>query len=71
LGLEAELRLASGDWQAAADQFRELIDSAPEGRFRARMMVGLAEALFRLGSTGETIRIASEADDRLTRLGFR
>ena len=71
LGLEAELRLASGDWQAAADQFRELIDSAPEGRFRARMMVGLAEAQFRLGSTGETIRIASEADDRLTRLGFR
>jgi len=71
LGLEAELRLASGDWQAAADQFRELIDSAPEGRFRARMMVGLAEALFRLGSTSETIRIASEADDRLTRLGFR
>jgi transcriptional regulator with XRE-family HTH domain len=71
LGLEAELRLASGDWQAAADQFRELIDSAPEGRFRARMMVGLAEALFRLGSTGETIRIASEADDRLTRLGLR
>src|SRR5215210_723261 len=70
-GLEAELRLAAGDWQAAADGFRELIESAPEGRFRARMLVGLAEALCRLGNTAETIRIASEAVDRLTRLGFR
>jgi transcriptional regulator with XRE-family HTH domain len=70
-GLEAELRLAAGDWQAAADQFSDLVESAPDGRFRARMMVGLAEALFRLGKTAETIRVASEADDRLSALGFR
>lgn len=69
-GLEAELRLAAGDWQSAADQFEAALERAPEGHARARLKVGLAEALFRLGRTAEVIRIASEADDQLTRAGL-
>ena len=68
--LEAELRLAAGDWQTAVDQFEAALERSPEGRSRGRLMVGLAEALFRLGRSAEVIRIASEADDRLTRAGL-
>jgi transcriptional regulator with XRE-family HTH domain len=69
-GLEAELRLAAGDWQAAADMFSAALERSPEGRTRARLMVGLAEALFRLGRSSDVIRIASEADDRFTQAGM-
>ena len=70
-GLEAELRLAAGDWQSAADRFEAALERTPEGRSRGRLMVGLAEALFRLGRSAEAIRVASEADDRLSRAGLR
>jgi transcriptional regulator with XRE-family HTH domain len=69
-GLEADLRLAAGDWQSAADMFTAALERSPEGRIRARLMVGLAEALFRLGRSTDVIRIASEADDRFTRDGM-
>jgi transcriptional regulator with XRE-family HTH domain len=69
-GLEAELRLAAGDWQPAVDMFTAALERSPEGRTRARLMAGLAEALFRLGRSSDVIRIASEADDRFTQAGM-
>src|SRR5258706_8993916 len=47
--LDAELRLAAGDWQAAADRYQELLDLSPQGVERGRVLAGLAEARFRLG----------------------
>ena len=69
--MEAELRLAAGDWQAAVDRFDELLDRDPQGLERARVVVGLAEGFCRLGRAAEAIRAASEADDRFTRAGLR
>lgn len=69
-GLEAELRLASGDWQSAVDQFEASLERVPAGSARSRLMIGLAEALSRLGRSAEAIRVASEADDQLSQAGL-
>lgn len=69
--MEAELRLAAGDWQAAVDRFSELLDRDPQGLERARVLVGMAEGLCRLGRAVEAIRMASEADERFTKAGLR
>ncbi|HET9457810.1 MAG TPA: helix-turn-helix domain-containing protein [Candidatus Limnocylindrales bacterium] len=69
--MEAELRLAAGDWQAAVDRFSDLLDGEPQGLERARVLVGLAEGYCRLGRATEAIRFASEADERFTRSGLR
>ena len=69
-GLEAELRLAAGDWQSAADEFEAALERAPAGRSRSRLMIGLAEAFSRLGRSADVIRLASEADDQLTQAGL-
>ena len=42
--LEAELRLATGDWQAAADRFAEILERDPAGVGRGMCQLGLAEA---------------------------
>lgn len=68
--VEVELRLAAGDWQAAVDGFRDLLDAEPEGLERARVLLGLAEGLCRLNRTGEAIRFASEANERFARAGM-
>src|SRR5881396_2728797 len=47
--IEAELRLASGDWQAAADRFLEILDDGPAGLERGMTLLGLAEATYRIG----------------------
>ncbi|HXI80686.1 MAG TPA: helix-turn-helix transcriptional regulator [Verrucomicrobiae bacterium] len=59
--IEAELRLASGDWQAAADRFQSILDDGPAGLERGMSMLGLAEAMHRLGRPLETITAATEA----------
>jgi transcriptional regulator with XRE-family HTH domain len=69
--MEAELRLAAGDWQAAVDRFTELLDADPPGLERARVLLGLAEGLCRLDRAGDAIRIASEAEERFDRAGLR
>jgi transcriptional regulator with XRE-family HTH domain len=69
--MDAELRLAAGDWQSAVDRFQEQLDREPQGLERARVLVGLAEGLCRLGRAGDAIRHASEADERFTRAGLR
>jgi transcriptional regulator with XRE-family HTH domain len=62
--LDSELRLAAGDWQSAADGFSQLLDAA-QGAERGRVLVGLAECLYRLGRGDEGVAIASEATELL------
>jgi transcriptional regulator with XRE-family HTH domain len=64
--LDAELRLASGDWQAAADRFRAILDAGPAGTSRGLALLGLAEASYRLNRGRDAIAAASEALELLT-----
>ena len=59
--IEAELRLASGDWQAAADRFQAILDDDPAGLERGLCLLGMAEAVYRLGRPVDTIAVATEA----------
>jgi transcriptional regulator with XRE-family HTH domain len=65
--LDAELRLAAGDWQAAADRFQAILDTDPSGVGRGLCLLGLAEANYRLGRSRETIACASEALELLSK----
>src|SRR4026209_1343909 len=64
--MDAELRLASGDWATAEDGFRSILDSGPPALERGRSLLGLAGALCRLGRPAEAVRVAAEADELLT-----
>jgi tetratricopeptide (TPR) repeat protein len=64
--MDAELRLASGDWATAEDGFRSILDSGPPALERGKSLLGLAEALCRLGRPAEAVRVAAEADELLT-----
>ena len=63
--IEAELRLASGDWQAAADRFQTILDEQPAGLERGMCLLGLAEATYRLGRAIDAIAAATEAQSIL------
>ena len=52
--LEADLRLAAGDWQDAVDAFSTLLEADPSDRARADLLAGLAEGLGRLERGEET-----------------
>jgi transcriptional regulator with XRE-family HTH domain len=69
--IESEIRLASGDWQAAIDGLDALLERDPQGIERARTLLGLAEGHYRIGNTTEAIRAASEADERFAKAGHR
>jgi len=69
--IEADAQLAAGDWQAAADGYRSLLDAETEGRSRAELQLGLAEALARLDEAHESLVVASEAAAAFSRLGLR
>jgi transcriptional regulator with XRE-family HTH domain len=64
--LDAELRLAAGDWQTAADGFQAILDTDPAGVGRGLCLLGLAEADYRLGRLRETIAHAAEALELLS-----
>jgi transcriptional regulator with XRE-family HTH domain len=64
--LDAELRLAAGDWQAASDRFQAILDSDPEGVTRGLALLGLAEASYRLDRARDTIAAATEALELLS-----
>jgi len=64
--LDAELRLASGDWQAAADRFHAILDGGPTGLSRGLALLGLAEASYRLNRGRDTIAQATEALELLS-----
>ncbi|MEP7081757.1 MAG: helix-turn-helix domain-containing protein [Chloroflexota bacterium] len=59
--LEVDMLLASGDWQAAADGYRTILDEGPDEAARADVLRGMAEALARLDHGPETVAAASEA----------
>jgi len=59
--LEADLELASGNWQKAADAYGELLDGATERVQRADILRGLAEAHARLDHGAEAVRAAAES----------
>jgi tetratricopeptide (TPR) repeat protein len=61
--LEADLLLASGEYQAALDRYQSLLDHATDRRRRAEVLRGMAEALCRLERGGEAIRFAAEASE--------
>jgi transcriptional regulator with XRE-family HTH domain len=67
--LDAELRLAAGDWQAATDGFTALLDTA-QGAERGRVLLGMVEALHRLGRGAEAVAMASEATELLGKGGL-
>lgn len=64
--LEADLRLASGEWQAAVDAYSTLLEEGPSEAIRAELLVGLAEGSYRLGLGSEAVRAASEAEALFT-----
>lgn len=59
--LEADLELAAGNWQKAADAYGELLTGASDKLQRAEILRGLAEAQARLDHGAEAVRAASEA----------
>src|SRR3990170_3450470 len=59
--LEVDMRLAAGEWQAAADGYRALLEDLTDDSARADMLRGLAEALARLDQGKDAIAAASEA----------
>jgi transcriptional regulator with XRE-family HTH domain len=67
--LEADIQLASGKWQGAADAYESLLDFAADSGARAELLCGRAEALARLDRGSEAAAAASEAADLFTRLG--
>jgi tetratricopeptide (TPR) repeat protein len=67
--LSADLALASGDWAAAADAYRSLLDVSPERGARAELLLGLAEAFDKLERGDLAIAPAGEAQDIFRGLG--
>lgn len=61
LRLEADLRLASADWQGALDAYGKLLESSVDDRARAEIARAMTEALSRLQRPAEAIDRASEA----------
>lgn len=59
--LEVDMRLAAGDWQAAADGYETLLADATDDASRADLLRGLAEAAARLDRGKEAVAAASEA----------
>ena len=59
--LEVDMRLASGEWQAASDGYQALLEDVADDAMRADLLRGLAEASARLDRGKEAIAAASEA----------
>ena len=59
--LDADLQLAAGRWQAAADMYSTLAGSTIDRGQRAEMLRGLSEAQYRLGKLVEAERAAGES----------
>lgn len=59
--VEADVKLASGDAQGAADQYGDLLRTAPSSTARAEALSGLAEALCRLNRGADAVSPAAEA----------
>lgn len=64
--LTADLHLAAGDWQAAADHFTQLLENA-SGTDATLIRSGRAEAFCRLGRARDALPDAAAAYEALTR----
>jgi transcriptional regulator with XRE-family HTH domain len=69
--LEADLHLASGNWQPAADAYHALLETAlPSDRSaRAELLLGQAEALARMDRGSEAAASAAESVELFEALG--
>jgi transcriptional regulator with XRE-family HTH domain len=59
--LQVDMHLAAGEWQAAADGYRTLLEDGLDDPARAELLRGLAEAEARMDHGREAIAAASEA----------
>jgi transcriptional regulator with XRE-family HTH domain len=67
--LEADLRLASGDWAAAIDAYEVLLAGEHDGLRQAELERGLAEASARLERSSDALRFATSAAAGFDTLG--
>lgn len=67
--LEADLQLASGRWEEAAEAYRHLLGETTERAARAEVLAGLAEALCRLERGHQALGIAAESIELFGALG--
>lgn len=67
--LEVDMRLAAGEWEAAADGYRSLLEEVGDDATRADLLRGLAEASARLDRGKDAIQAASEAARLYTEAG--
>ena len=67
--LEVDMRLASAEWQAAADGYATLLSDAMDDQVRAEILRGQAEALARLDRGREAVTAAAEAARIFASLG--
>ena len=67
--LQADILLASGQWQEAADAYDSLLEEVTDRPGRAELLRGSAEALCRLGRGVEAIKPAAEALELFDRSG--
>lgn len=67
--LETDLHLASGQWQAAADGYAQLLESAIDEQTRAELLRGQAEALSRMDRGRDAVTVSAEAVRLFMNLG--
>jgi transcriptional regulator with XRE-family HTH domain len=67
--LEIDMHLAAGEWQAAADGYRGLLDDGLDDPVRAEVLRGLAEAEARLDHGQAAVTAAAEAARLFAELG--
>ncbi len=67
--LEIDMHLAAGEWQAAADGYRGMLDDGLDDPVRAEVLRGLAEAEARLDHGRAAVAAASEAARLFAGLG--
>lgn len=68
--LEADLQLASGDWQSALDRYSALLERTTSSADAAQLLRGRAEAYCRLRRPREAIADATRAHEDLKRAGI-
>ncbi len=64
--IEADLAMASGDWQDAVDAYQGMLESATDRGIRGDLQMNIAECLCRLNRAREAIRPATEAVEAFT-----
>jgi len=67
--LEADIQLASGEWQTAVDHYTAILERTPSPAAAAQLLRGRAEANCRLGRSHEAIADATRAAEELRRAG--